>query len=161
LGFEIHCRRNSKDAPQKSVEVPDFCVPFFLKPTVLKVCEKLDGEFEQLVEWLLGPLCVPGPLMQDQGLPLQASDPLLKSSHDRVGSNFDNSIQQLFDLPLDLRKQKTIGIVEVQSFLCLPAKHIDLLPQDQIFRLKLCSRPEERSRDAKNQLEQISHQAAS
>ena len=33
------------------------------------------------------------------------------------------------------------------------------MPQDQIFRLQLCSRPEERSQDAKNQLEQISHQA--
>jgi hypothetical protein len=25
-------------------------------------------------------------------------------------------------------KQKAIGIVEVRSFRCLPAKHIDLLP---------------------------------
>jgi hypothetical protein len=56
-------------------------------------------------------------------------------------------------------KQKAIGIVEVRSFRCLPAKHIDLLPQDQIFRLQLCSRPTERSQDAKEQLEQISHQA--
>ena len=42
-----------------------------------------------------------------------------------------------------------------------PAKHIDLLPQDQVSCLQLCSRPEERSQDAKNQLEQIGHQAAS
>ena len=34
-----------------------------------------------------------------------------------------------------------------------PAKHIDLLPQDQVFRFQLCSRPNERSQDAKNQLE--------
>src|ERR1019366_2096359 len=58
-------------------------------------------------------------------------------------------------------KQKTIGIVEVRSFRCPPAKHIDLLPQDQDFCFQFCSRLEERNQDAKNQLEQISHQAAS
>ena len=58
-------------------------------------------------------------------------------------------------------KQKTIGIVEVRSFWGPPAKHIDLLPQDQIFRLQLCSRPKERSQHAENQFEQILHQAAS
>ena len=58
-------------------------------------------------------------------------------------------------------KQKTIGIVEVRSFRCPPAKHIDLLPQDQDFCFQFCSRLKERSQDAKNQLEQISHQAAS
>ena len=57
-------------------------------------------------------------------------------------------------------KQKTISIVEVRSFRCPPAKHIDLLPQDQDFRLQLCSRLEERSQDAENQLEQILHQVA-
>jgi hypothetical protein len=56
-------------------------------------------------------------------------------------------------------KQKTIGIVEVRSLRCPPAKHIDLLSQDQDFRLQLCSRLEERSQDAENQLEQIGHQA--
>ena len=54
-----------------------------------------------------------------------------------------------------------IGIVEVRSLRRSPAKHIDLLPQDQVCCLQLCSRPEERSQDAKNQLEQIRHQAAS
>ena len=58
-------------------------------------------------------------------------------------------------------KQKTIGIVEVRSFWCPPAKHVNLLPQDQIFRLQLCSRPKERSQHAENQFEQILHQAAS
>src|ERR1035437_5466638 len=58
-------------------------------------------------------------------------------------------------------KQKTIGIVEVRSFRCPPAKHIDLLPQDQDFCFQLCSRLEERSQYAENQLGQISHQAAS
>src|ERR1039458_5856670 len=37
-------------------------------------------------------------------------------------------------------KQKTIAIVEVRSFRCPPAKHIDLLPQDQDF----CFQSEER-----------------
>jgi hypothetical protein len=45
-------------------------------------------------------------------------------------------------------KQKTIGTVEVRSFRCPPAKHIDLLPQDQDFCFQLCSRLEERSQDA-------------
>jgi hypothetical protein len=57
-------------------------------------------------------------------------------------------------------EQKTIGIVEVRSFRCPPAKHIDLLPQDQDFCLQLCSRLEERSYYAENQLEQVLHQVA-
>ena len=57
-------------------------------------------------------------------------------------------------------KQKTIGIIEVRSFRCPPAKHIDLLPQDQDFCFQRCSRPKERSQDAENQLEQILHQVA-
>src|ERR1019366_5929237 len=51
-------------------------------------------------------------------------------------------------------KQQTIGIIEVRSFRCSPAKHIDLLPQDQDFCFQRCSRLEERSQDAENQLEQ-------
>src|ERR1700722_19502701 len=42
-----------------------------------------------------------------------------------------------------------------------PAKHIDLLPQDQVFRFQRCSRLEARSQDTENQLEQIGHQDAS
>ena len=57
-------------------------------------------------------------------------------------------------------KQKMIGIVEVRSFRCPPAKHIDLLPQDQDFCSKPCSRLEEQSRHAENQLDQILHQIA-
>src|SRR5476649_85364 len=57
-------------------------------------------------------------------------------------------------------KQKTIGIVEMRSPRRPPAKHIDLLPQDQDFCCQLCSRLEERSQDVENQIEQIGHQAA-
>src|ERR1700722_14602791 len=39
-----------------------------------------------------------------------------------------------------------------------PAKHIDLLPQDQVFRFQRCSRLEARSQDNENQPEQIGHQ---
>ena len=39
-----------------------------------------------------------------------------------------------------------------------PTKHIDLLPQDQVFRFQRCSRLEARSQDIENQLEQIGHQ---
>jgi hypothetical protein len=42
-----------------------------------------------------------------------------------------------------------------------PAKHIDLLPQDQVFRFQRCSRLEARSQDTENQPEQIGHQDAS
>src|SRR5258706_15041285 len=42
-----------------------------------------------------------------------------------------------------------------------PAKHIDLLPQDQVFRFQRCSRLEARSQDTEYQLEQIGHQDAS
>src|SRR5260221_200354 len=42
-----------------------------------------------------------------------------------------------------------------------PAKHIDLLPQDQVFRFQRCSCLEARSQDTENQLEQIGHQDAS
>src|SRR5674476_558078 len=54
-------------------------------------------------------------------------------------------------------KQKTICIVEVWSFRCPPAKHIDLLPQDQDFRFQPCSRLEERSQKIQNEPEKISH----
>ena len=40
---------------------------------------------------------------------------------------------------IEPNKQKTISILEVRPLWCLPAKHIDLLPQDQIFRLQQCS----------------------
>src|SRR5258708_21513373 len=42
-----------------------------------------------------------------------------------------------------------------------PAKLIDLLPQDQVFRFQRCSRLEARSQDTENQPEQIGHQDAS
>src|ERR1700674_5460700 len=52
-------------------------------------------------------------------------------------------------------------IVEVRSLRRSPAKHIDLLPQDQVFRFQRCSRLEARTQDTENQLEQIGHQDAS
>ena len=58
-------------------------------------------------------------------------------------------------------KEKTIRIVEVRSLWRSPAKHIDLLPQDQVFRFQRCSRLEARSQDTENQPEQIGHQDAS
>ena len=61
---------------------------------------------------------------------------------------------------IEPNKQKTIGIVEVRSLRRPPAKHIDLLPQDQVFRFQRCSRLEARSQDTENQLEQIVHQMA-
>ena len=42
-----------------------------------------------------------------------------------------------------------------------PAKHIDLLPQEQVFRFQRCSRLEARSQDTENQLEQVGQQDAS
>jgi hypothetical protein len=49
----------------------------------------------------------------------------------------------------------------VRSLRRSPAKHIDLLPQDQVFRFQRCSRLEARRQDTENQLEQIGHQDAS
>src|SRR6202035_4583577 len=56
---------------------------------------------------------------------------------------------------------KTIRIAEVRSLRRSPAKHIALLPQDQVFRFQRCSRLEARSQDTENQAEQIGHQDAS
>src|SRR3979490_455825 len=57
-------------------------------------------------------------------------------------------------------KSKTIRIVEVRSLRRSPAKHIELLPQDQVFRFQRCSRLEARRQDTEYQLEQIDHQDA-
>src|ERR1019366_4315989 len=61
---------------------------------------------------------------------------------------------------IEPNKQKTIGIVEVRPFRHPSSEHTDLLPQDQDFCFQPCSRLEERSQDAENQLEQILHQVA-
>jgi len=50
-------------------------------------------------------------------------------------------------------------IVEVRSFRCSPAKHIDLLPQDQDFYFQRCSRLEERSQTPRISLNSL-HQIA-
>jgi ribonuclease BN (tRNA processing enzyme) len=49
----------------------------------------------------------------------------------------------------------------VRSLRRSPAKHIELLPQDQVFRFQRCSCLEARSQDTENQLQQIGHQDAS
>ncbi len=61
----------------------------------------------------------------------------------------------------DGRKPETIRIAEVRSLRRSPAKYIDLLPQDQVFRFQRCSCLEARSQDTENQLEQIGYQDAS
>src|ERR1019366_6913383 len=81
-------------------------------------------------------------------------------ANDRFRPDNGNRAKDRGEPAIETNKQKTIGIVEVRSFRCLPAKHIDLLPQDQDFCFQLCSRLEERSQDAENQLEQILHQVA-
>ena len=58
-------------------------------------------------------------------------------------------------------KSKTIRVVEVRSLRRSPAKHIDLLPQDQVFRFRRCSRLEARSQDTENKLEHVGNQDAS
>jgi hypothetical protein len=62
---------------------------------------------------------------------------------------------------IEANEQKTIGIVQSRSLWHPSPKNVDLLPQDQIFRFYRGSRPNERSQEAKNQLEQIGHQVAS
>jgi len=82
-------------------------------------------------------------------------------ANDRFRPDNRNCAQDGGKPAIEPYEQKTIGIVQIWSLRHPPAKHVDLLPQDQIFRLKLCSRPKERSQNAKNQHERISHQAAS
>jgi len=64
-------------------------------------------------------------------------------------------------LAIEPNKQKSIGIVQVRPFRRSSSECIDLLPQHQDFRFQLCSRLEERSRNASNQFEQFGHQSAS
>src|SRR6202165_862480 len=52
--------------------------------------------------------------------------------------------------PIEPNKYKTIRIVEVRSLRRSPAKHIELLPQDQVFRFQRCSRLEARGQDTEN-----------
>jgi hypothetical protein len=49
----------------------------------------------------------------------------------------------------------------VRSLRRSPAKNIELLPKDQVFRFQRCPRLEARSQDTENQLEQIGYQDAS
>jgi hypothetical protein len=83
------------------------------------------------------------------------------SANNRFRSDNRNRVQDAGKPAIEPNEQKTLGIVQIWSLRHPPARHVDLLPQDQIFRLQPCSRPEELSQDAKNQLEQISHQVAS
>src|SRR5471032_2313692 len=80
-------------------------------------------------------------------------------ANDRLWPDNRNCAKDRGEPAREPNKQKTIGIVEVRSPRRPPAKHIDLLPQDQDFCCQLCSRLEERSQDAENQLERIGHQA--
>jgi hypothetical protein len=82
-------------------------------------------------------------------------------ANDRFRPDNRNGAQDGGEEVIKPNEQKTIGIVQIWSLRHPPAEHVDLLPQDQIFRLQLCSRPKERSQGAKEQLEQISYQAAS
>jgi hypothetical protein len=60
---------------------------------------------------------------------------------------------------IEPNKQKAIDICQSGPLWHSPAKHVDLLPQDQILRLQLGSRPNQRSQNAKNQPEQVGRQA--
>ena len=88
------------------------------------------------------------------------SKPSAVPVNDRLRPDNHHRAKDGGELVIKPNKQKTIGIVEVRSFRCPPAKHIDLLPQDQDFCFQRCSRLKERSQDAENQLEQILHQVA-
>jgi hypothetical protein len=82
-------------------------------------------------------------------------------ANDRFRPDNRNRAQDAGKPAIEPNEQNTIGIVQIWSLRHPAAKHVDLLPQDQIFHLQFYSRPKERSQEAKNQLEQISHQAAS
>src|ERR1019366_10456687 len=71
-------------------------------------------------------------------------------ANDRFRPDNRNRAQDAGKPAIEPNEQKTVDIVEVRSFRCPPAKHIDLLPQDQIFHFQLCSRLEERSQEARS-----------
>src|SRR5665811_1490840 len=75
------------------------------------------------------------------------SKPSAVPANDRLRPDNRNRAKDGGEPVINPNKQKAIGIVEVRSFRCPPAKHIDLLPQDQDFCFQLCSRLEERSQD--------------
>src|SRR5664280_1912654 len=81
-------------------------------------------------------------------------------ANDRFRSNNRNRAQDGRKPAIEPNEQKTIGIVQVRPFRHPSSEYIDLLPQHQDFCLQLCSRLEERSQYAENQLEQILHQVA-
>lgn len=56
------------------------------------------------------------------------SKPGTVPANDRLGPDNRNRAQDGGKPAIEPNKQKTIGIVEVRSFRCPPAKHIDLLP---------------------------------
>src|SRR5258708_4726683 len=82
-------------------------------------------------------------------------------AHDGLRPDNRNHLKDGRKPAIEPNKYQTIRIVEVRSLRRSPAKHIDLLPQDQVFRFQRCSRLEARSQDTENQLEQIGHQDAS
>src|ERR1022692_1810800 len=88
------------------------------------------------------------------------SKPSAVPANDRLRPDNRNRAKDGGEPVIKPNEQKTIGIVEVRSFRCPPAKYIDLLPQDLDFCFQLCSRLAERSQYAENQLEQILHQVA-
>src|ERR1035441_10658007 len=56
------------------------------------------------------------------------SKPSSVPANDRLRPDNRNCAKDGGEPVIKPNKQKTIGIVEVRSFRCLPAKHIDLLP---------------------------------
>jgi hypothetical protein len=61
-------------------------------------------------------------------------------AHDRFRSDNHDRAKHRGEQPIKPNEQKTIGIVQIRSFRHPPAKHIDLLPEEQDFRLKICLR---------------------
>jgi hypothetical protein len=89
-----------------------------------------------------------------------ARNPVRLPANDGLRPDNRNGAKDRGEPVIKPNKQKTIGIVEGPSFRCPPAKHVDLLPQDQDFCFQLCSRLEEQSQYTENQLEQILHPVA-
>jgi hypothetical protein len=84
----------------------------------------------------------------------------IKPANDRLRPADRNRAEKGREPVIEPNQQTAIGIVEVRSFRRLPPKDVDLLAQDQNFRLQPRSRLEERCQDAKNQLERLDHRAA-
>src|SRR5215203_4731272 len=78
-------------------------------------------------------------------------------TNDRLRSNNRDRAKHRGEQPIKPNEQKSIHSAQVWMFRHAPAKHIDLLPENQDLGIEICSRFEKRGKQSENQLEQVDH----